>query len=125
MTAKKRGGAGRGQGRKKRTVEPAIAIDGRSVTGQQYAHWLIEQLNADFDPKKPETLEIAGWRRLWDCMDKRIALETRRYLYDKAKGKATVTVNHLHDKPLEVSMTHSVSDRLRAAMEKAEKRLKN
>lgn len=48
-----------------------------------------------------------------------------RYLEDRAYGRPMDTVNHLHDKPLEVNMTHSVSDRLRAAMEKAEKRLKN
>ena len=40
-----------------------------------------------------------------------------------AHGNPRTTVNHLHDKPLDVNVTHSVSERLRLAMEKAEKRL--
>jgi hypothetical protein len=38
-------------------------------------------------------------------------------------GRPVDTVNHMHDKPLDVNVTHSVSERLRLAMEKAEKRL--
>lgn len=47
---KGKGGAGRGQGRKKRTVEPVVAIDGRSRSGQQHAQELIDALNA-IDPQ--------------------------------------------------------------------------
>lgn len=109
---KGKGGARPGAGRKKR--ENAVElIDGRTVTGQQHAQWLIDQLNAPYSPKKPETLETAGWRRLWDSLDKRIALETRRYLYDRAKGKATVTVNHLHDKPIEMNVNLSMAELVR------------
>lgn len=99
-------------------------IDGRTVTGQQHAQWLIDRLHAPFDPKK-ETIELAGWRRLWDSLDKRIALETRRYLYDKAKGKATITVNHLHDKPQEMTVTLTLGEGMRIAMEKAEQRVRS
>lgn len=121
---KGKGGARPGAGRKKREVL-VESIDGRTVTGQQHAQWLIDQLNAPFNPKKPETLETAGWRRLWDSLDKRIALETRRYLYDRAKGKATITVNHLHDKPIEHNVTLSLSERFRVAIQKAEERVRN
>lgn len=120
---KSKGGARPGAGRKKRELIPVQDIDGRSLNGQQHAQQLIDKLNAPYDPKKPETLEVAGWRRLWDSLDKRIALETRRYLYDKAKGKATVTVNHLHDKPIEHNVTMNLSERFRIAMEKAQKRV--
>lgn len=95
------------------------------MSGQQHAQWLIDQLNADFDPKKQESIEVAGWRRLWDSLDKRIALETRRYLYDRAKGKATVTVNHLHDKPIEHNVNLNLSERFRIAMQKAEERVRS
>ncbi|HZW05379.1 MAG TPA: hypothetical protein VFF58_00595 [Candidatus Nitrosotalea sp.] len=122
---KKKGGARAGAGRKKRTIDPVELIDGRTVTGQQHAQWLIDELHADFDPTEPDSLEVAGWRRLWDALDKRIALETRRYLYDKAKGKATITVNHLHDKPIDLNVTMPLSQRLRTAMEKAEQRLRD
>jgi hypothetical protein len=118
----KRGGAREGSGQK-RTEAPVEIIDGRTVTGKDHAQYLIDQLNADYDPRKLESIEVAGWRRLWDSLDKRIALETRRYLYDKAKGKAVITVNHLHDKPMEHTVTHTISERFRIAMEKATKRV--
>lgn len=121
---KSRGGPRPGAGRKKQAA-PVQVIDGRTVSGQQHAQWLIDQLNADFDPKKQESIEVAGWRRLWDSLDKRIALETRRYLYDRAKGKATVTVNHLHDKPIEHNVNLNLSERFRIAMQKAEERVRS
>jgi tRNA U38,U39,U40 pseudouridine synthase TruA len=121
---KNKGGARPGSGRKKATA-PVTIIDGRTVTGTQHAQWLIDQLNAEFNPKKPETIEVAGWRRLWDSLDKRVALETRRYLYDKAKGKAIITVNHVHDKPIEHNINLSLSERFRIAMQKADERLRN
>jgi hypothetical protein len=114
---KKKGGKRAGSGRKKREA-PVQFIDGRSVTGKDHAQWLLDQLNGDYEPKREETIEVAGWRRLWDSLDKRIALETRRYLYDKAKGKAVITVNHLHDKPIEMHHTFSLSDRIKRARER-------
>ena len=111
-----RGGSRPGAGRKKTEVTPVTLIDGRTVSGQQHAQWLIDRLNT-FDPKK-ETIELAGWRRLWDSMDKRIALETRRYLYDRAKGKATITVNHLHDKPIEMNLNVSMAQIVRDVRER-------
>ena len=124
MTAqpKKKGGARKGSGRKKKAA-PVDIIDGRTVTGKEHAQWLIDQLNAEYDPEQEETIEVAGWRRLWDSLDKRVALETRRYLYDRAKGKAVITVNHLHDKPQEHILTLNLSERFRIAMEKAAKRV--
>lgn len=109
---KARGGARPGAGRRKTEVTPVTLIDGRTVSGQQHAQWILDQLNARFNPKK-DTLELAGWRRLWDSLDKRIALETRRYLYDRAKGKATITVNHLHDKPIEMNVNLSMAEIVR------------
>jgi hypothetical protein len=46
-----------------------------------------------------------------------------RYLEDRAYGRPMDTVNHLHDKPLEMTVTHTLSERMRIAMEKAEKRV--
>jgi hypothetical protein len=67
--------------------------------------------------------EVQGWAVLW--FYGRTALETRKYLYDRAKGKAVVTVNHLHDKPIEHNVTVSLSERFRIAMQKAEERVRN
>jgi hypothetical protein len=46
-----------------------------------------------------------------------------RYLEDRAYGRPMDTVNHLHDKPLEVNATLNLSERFRIAMEKATKRV--
>lgn len=119
----KRGGARPGAGGKKREIAPVISIDGRTRTGQEYAQYLIDRLN-HFTPKEILDEELSGWRRLWDSNDKRIALETRRYLYDRAKGKATITVNHLHDKPQEITgtVTLQLNERFRLAIQKADAR---
>lgn len=172
MTAKpkKKGGARKGSGRKKREA-PVEIIDGRTVTGKDHAQQLIDELNA-IDPEIMEhraltvsvepieirddatkenrkeleklearriaalalrnaadakfqklSYEVQGWAVLW--FGSRTALETRKYLYDKAKGKAVVTVNHLHDKPIEHTMTVSLSERFRIAMQKGEERVRN
>jgi hypothetical protein len=65
--------------------------------------------------------EVQGWALLW--FGSRTALETRKYLYDRAKGKAVITVNHVHDKPMEYNVTLNLSERFRIAMEKAQKRV--
>ena len=44
-------------------------------------------------------------------------------LLDRKLGKPVQTVNHLHDKPIEMNVTHSLSERFRLAIEKAEKRV--
>jgi hypothetical protein len=48
-----------------------------------------------------------------------------RYLEDRHLGRPreTSTVNHVHDKPMDLNVTLSVSEKLQRAMEKAEKRL--
>jgi hypothetical protein len=167
---KKKGGARPNAGRKKREA-PVQVIDGRTVTGQQHAQWLIDQLNAidpeimehralvvsaepyeipkdatDEDRKELQELEarrklalalknaadakfhklsyeVQGWALVWFAS--RTALETRKYLYDRAKGKAVITVNHVHDKPLEHNVNLNLSERFRIAMERAEERVRN
>jgi hypothetical protein len=48
-----------------------------------------------------------------------------RYLEDRAYGRPVDTVNHLHDKPLDVNMTLSLGEGMRLAMEKADQRVRN
>jgi hypothetical protein len=66
--------------------------------------------------------EVQGWALLW--FSPRASLETRKYLYDRAKGKAVITVNHLHDKPIEMNHTLSLGEGMRLAMERADERLR-
>lgn len=44
-----------------------------------------------------------------------------RYLEDRAYGRPMDTVNHLHDKPLEVNMTVSLAEEIRKARQRAGK----
>lgn len=43
-----------------------------------------------------------------------------RYLEDRAYGRPVDTVNHLHDKPLEVNMTVSLAETIQKARKRAE-----
>jgi hypothetical protein len=45
------------------------------------------------------------------------------YLEDRAFGKAVQTVNHLHDKPVQVNATLELGEGMRVAMAKADERL--
>lgn len=143
---KKRGGARPGCGRKKQAAPPQ-KLDARGKDAQNHAQWLIDQLNA-IDPEqywlhgtrsedkalqpkieaaekawKKLSFEVQGWARLWFEPDD--ALNTRKYLYDKASGKAMQTVNHLHDKPVEHTHTLTISERFRIALQKGEARVRS
>ena len=48
-----------------------------------------------------------------------------RYLEDRAYGRPVDTVNHLHDKPMDVNLTVNLGEGMRAAMKKADERLAN
>ena len=110
-----RGGARPGAGRRKLERPPNVA-------DKNAAARLIDALNSQ--PKKDEPEEIAGWRGLWDSATAAIRLDTRKYLYDKRDGKAVHTVNHLHDKPIEMHHTLSLGEGMKLAMKKAEERVR-
>jgi hypothetical protein len=48
-----------------------------------------------------------------------------RYLEDRAYGRPVDTVNHLHDKPIDMNVTLSLGEGMRLAMQKADERLRN
>ena len=48
-----------------------------------------------------------------------------RYLDDRDLGRPVDTVNHLHDKPIDVNMKLSLGEGMRVAMEKAEQRVRS
>jgi hypothetical protein len=147
----KRSNSGRKANEAKAAVV-ASGIDGRTLGGKDHANWLLEQLN-QIDPDMmrdlnlpPEvkdapqqsaenklkikaaekrfrklSFEIQGWARLW--FNNSFALDTRRYLYDKAGHQAVKIINHVHDKPIEVNMNLSLGERMKAAMKKADERV--
>lgn len=99
-----RGGARPNAGRRRVEKPPSVA-------DKNAAAKLIEVLNKPPGPHDSE--EIKGWRSLWNAQDLRIKLDTRKYLYDKRDGKPVQTVNHLHDKPIEMNVTHSMAEIVR------------
>lgn len=52
-------------------------------------------------------------------------LTALRYLDDRDLGRPHDTVKHIHSKPVDVVVTHNLSDRFRIAMEKAAKRVRD
>ena len=68
------------------------------------------------------SFEVQGWARLWFAAS--TALDTRRYLYDKAGHQAVKIINHVHDKPIEHNVTLSLGEGMRLAMQEADQRLK-
>lgn len=48
-----------------------------------------------------------------------------RYLEDRAYGRPIDTVNHLHDKPVDLNVTLSLGEGMKLAMQKADERLRN
>ena len=48
-----------------------------------------------------------------------------RYLEDRAYGRPMDTVNHLHDKPVQMDVTLSLGEGMKLAMKKAEDRVRS
>jgi hypothetical protein len=64
------------------------------VVGMQVAAALIAALNKKKSSAKPDSVEVANWRLLWEAQDLRIRLDAMKYLYDKRDGKATQPIDH-------------------------------
>lgn len=63
------------------------------------------------------------WKCLWvrDCerFDKE-GQSARKYVWDRHSGKAVDTVNHIHDKPLDVNVTVSFAELVRKIRQRKE-----
>lgn len=103
-----RGGARPNAGRKRIEKPPP-------VTDKNAAARLIEALNSlSPDPKtwdSSATPEVRGWAPFWFSPAQ--GLDARKYLYDKRDGKAVHTVNHIHDKPIEMNVNVSMAEIIR------------
>jgi hypothetical protein len=113
-----RGGARPGAGKKKLKPELPAAVKRTIATD------VLNSLGKDWKHAKECVCEICQWRALiLSSADSRIKIEALKYLTDKRDGKAVHTVNHLHDKPIEHTHTHTLGEGMRIAMQKAEQRL--
>ncbi|MCU1301951.1 MAG: hypothetical protein JWQ87_2235 [Candidatus Sulfotelmatobacter sp.] len=108
----KRGGARANAGRKPKPKGPAIE-------SKSYAQGLLDALNRPAEPADP--FHVVKWRELTEAPgDARIRLDARSRVEDRALGKAVHTVNHLHDKPIEMNVNLSIADVVRKVRERKE-----
>lgn len=79
---------------------------------RNWAANLVEKLNEPV-PDEGDPVEVSSWRPLWESKNEPIKLRTRIYLYDQAKGRAVDTVNHVHDKPIDLNVNLSMAEVIR------------
>jgi hypothetical protein len=122
-----RGGKRQGAGRKKQE-RPTNAACASRVLAKAKAEqlWLdmidLEKRRLGLDGKQAEKGAIDGpdYQGKFSIIPLTNLL---RYLEDRAYGRPMDTVNHLHDKPLEVNATLELGAGMRLAMQKADERL--
>lgn len=135
--AKKKGGARPGAGRKKLDRLPIPPLDGRSAAGREVAQRVLDQIKAEHLYRSMVELEverlglnakpipekaIAGPYSHWRPMVSIIPLTNLlRYLDDRAYGRPMDTVNHLHDKPIEMNVNVKLSEIIRGIRERKQK----
>lgn len=115
-----RGGARKGAGRKPAPVK-LITEDAKAAlaTDRNKVAELIDALNGkEVGPGLIDSAELQYWSELWCAPDLRIRLDTRKYLYDKRDGKPVQTINHLHDKPIEMNVNIQISEIIRKVRER-------
>lgn len=105
-----RGGKRTGAGRK---AKPKLDLDSKG-----YAQGLLDALNRPAKPDDP--YHIQEWRKLTENTDSRIRLDSRTRVEDRALGKPIHTVNHLHDKPIDVNVNVSIAEVVRKVRERKE-----
>lgn len=106
------GGKRAGAGRKKVTPESHGAPAKNEAT----------QIIASLGKSLGHPADCNCWKCLWKRDAERgdqVGLHARKYLWDRRDGKPVDTVNHLHDKPIEMNVTVSLSE----AIQKARKRV--
>lgn len=98
-----RGGKRPGAGRK-----PLPRADHKS--GIEFFRWLIDELEKVKTKAElaKESGQLKKWRELWEAKDDRIRLDTRKFVYDHAYGKATQPVDHGAGGPIQVEITTNV-----------------
>lgn len=111
-----RGGSRKNAGRKRKLIADVGAVLPSAVPDKNAAALLIEALHAP--ASKSDSAELLGWRVMWDAADLRIRLDVRKYLYDKRDGKPVQTINHLHDKPIEMNVNVKLSEIIREVRER-------
>src|SRR5262249_1296260 len=108
-----RGGARAGAGRRK-----VVPENHGEAPRKNEATEIIDSLGK---PRKGHAADCRCWKCLWKRDAERedqVGQHARKYLWDRRDGKPVDTVNHLHDKPIEMHHTISLSERIKAGRER-------
>lgn len=111
--ATSRGGARAGAGRKKKPQVPTSAV---SAAEQRRSKMIYAALTRE--PSDKDSFEIKKWREIVNADPSYLWK-----MFEHSEGRAVHTVNHLHDKPIDLNVNLKLSERYRIAMAKAEKRV--
>jgi hypothetical protein len=115
-----RGGKRPNAGRKARPTIPLeankrIATEVLSMVGYDIGH-----ITPDKNGKGPCDCELCTWfELLHESGDLRLRFDVLKYLTDRRDGKAVQTVNHVHDKPIEMNVTVSLAESVQKARKRA------
>jgi hypothetical protein len=114
---KKRGGARKGAGRPKGPPKVALSDQGHAARVLDR----IGELNLTWKDSKGREIQIKNAEdySLWLLSSPIHGAAEFTRLREKRDGKAVQTVNHLHDKPIEMNLSVSLSE----AISKARKRV--
>lgn len=104
-----KGGARPGAGRKKVNRPPPVG-------DKCAAAKIIDALNKP--QSRDEPYEIQKFRAIENA-GIRESLDLRKWLYDKRDGKPVQTVNHVHDKPIDINVTMNLSETIQKARKRA------
>jgi hypothetical protein len=146
----KRGGARPGAGAKKKAPPAMLELDGRTKVARGIAGAVLHQAKSEklwlaLIRLECKRLGIKENGELTECKPtdsegKEGAVEygdykgkfsiipltnLLRYLEDRHYGRPVDTVNHLHDKPIEVNARLSLGEGMKLAMQKAEERVRS
>jgi hypothetical protein len=115
-----RGGKRPNAGRKARPTIPLeankrIATDVLAMVGYDIGH-----KRPDKNGKGGCDCERCTWfELLHESGDMRLRFDVLKYLTDRRDGKAVQTVNHVHDKPIEMNVTVSLAESVQKARKRA------
>jgi hypothetical protein len=66
--------------------------------------------------------EMCRWWAVLTAPDARLRFDALKYLTDRRDGKAVQTVNHLHDKPIEMNVNFSLAAEIQKARQRVGKK---
>lgn len=106
------------RGGKRPNSGPKRKLIAEAPVDKREAMVILEAL--DRPAASTDSYKIQQWRRLTEAGALDIALGARWKLFEHAHGRSVHTVNHLHDKPIEMNVNLSMSEIVRQVRKRKE-----